>query len=248
MTVPGNLGISIELWESSSRGVMGLWTTVTRVAHFSPSPSIGVLPIIVHISFYDPPPTENMVLDRLNAMRQRLPYGENNENFFLHPILHVDYGLGLGDWEGWRRLLTAIGNYPYTPTAAAPPGLEVFRCAFVSHSPEFDAINLAGIGLYRPFVPHATCVNAVTSNFRFDVDALTHETGHALGLNHTRCMRSVPVPYDAWLPSFTEEPGWSAAENRLIPENSGDMMGYCDPRWPSITAYNYFLNNRTHRF
>jgi hypothetical protein len=220
----GEASVVVEIWHEGYESVPGHFAMFVTAANFQPSPSIGILPIVMHIDTYGGPPSEDAIMERLASMRQRLPYGENDRNFHLLPTLHLNYGFGVGDWPSFRHLLVGIANYAYFPPLPVPSGLEVVRCAFVAASPDFGAAGIAGMAGPRGQLVNPTVLMALSSDFQFDVDTLSHEFGHALGLAHVNCSGTEPRPFDSELPRLIEEPGWFASGNTMLPDGTGSCF------------------------
>jgi hypothetical protein len=204
--------------------------------NFRPAPVIAIKPWLIEVPSRGlAAPSASVALAILADAQQRLPMVEGRD---VLPPTTLTY---LSDFDGsgnsWWALLLAIG-LSLRFDAPLPGERECLHVGFVALP--FTGVS-SGIGLYRPFLPNPTGVSGVTGNPTADAENCAHEMGHALGLNHSLC-GNPPWPWSAYLPQFTEEPAWYAAQARMVPARAAEMMTYCRPQWPSITAYQFVLH------
>ena len=108
-----------------------------------------------------------------------------------------------------------------------------------------DGSNSRYMGVFRTGGGGATTVGGntlVTGLYGFTI---AHELGHTMGLAHAPCGNPARVdgnyPYDE---GTTGVWGYDFRQNSLVPPDSYDLMGYCNPRW--ISDY-HFLKALRHR-
>jgi hypothetical protein len=231
-----NVSVSVVGSASGAGDVAELETS----ASFIPAPGITIHPFLIELRAEGiAAPTQVAAMDTLLQTQQRLPMVEGAR---ILPFTTHAYLLPFGDDNSWYNLLYTIGTVLPRPNIGLPGERDYIHVAFINMPP--NPLR-GGIAMYSPFIWIPSAVCGLTGNAGFNAENCSHEIGHALGLNHALCRQGNDPgpPWSSQLPGFTEEPGWYAAQNRMLPAGStAEMMTYCNPRFPSITAYRYVLN------
>ena len=222
----------------------GYFAEERATAEFIPPPIITIQPYLIGLAGPGvSAPTSIQALATLTQALQRLPIADGSG---VLPFTTHSYLLPFGDVTSWRNLLYTVGDIlsqPGTGRIGEPGEREFVQVAFIKL---IARSALGGIAMGRPWLIPPSAVVALSENpenIDLDVARCAHEISHALGLFHAQC-NNPPTPHDSHLPRFTEEPGWYTAFNEMVPAGTAEMMSYCRPRWPSITAYEYILNGR----
>ena len=221
---PGPLRVSARLWVEG-----GAQSAVREAAvTVQPTRQITIQPHLVALPAHQlGPPTEAHALPVLVAALGRWPFG----NPGILPIRRVTHTGRLSDFLGWHTLLYAIAAIP-NPTAS-----EIIHVLFCLQPT--DVGGTTGMALYRPWIPTPACIAAIGTDSEFNVTNCAHEIGHTLGLHHVDDGRT-GIPWSAFLPRNTEEPGWRADHGSVVEAGLAEVMGYTDnSRFPSIVAQRF---------
>ena len=234
----GPLQVTAEVFSATP----AMSASASRTFEFIDGPSITIRPYLVHLAFEGiAAPTATEATSVLRRAFARMPFAalsSPSPRVTILPFLPVWWPHQITDsWGvGMRSLMYFIS---LIGTGHAP--LNAFHIGFFQQPP---LVPWAGMGIYRPFVAVPTCVSAIGSGAGFDADTCAHELAHCFGLNHVdhpQCGGGVPWSFQ--LPDTTEEPGWDSTTQMVVPRGTAEMMSYCDPRWPSLVAYDWI---RTH--
>jgi hypothetical protein len=237
----GDCQFNVRLIVFESTGPVGRDTGVSVSAHFWQAPVIAIKPFLIAIPARGfAAPSWSTASTVLADAQQRMPVVEGQNVLAPQSLTYpLPFDGSLGAWWG---LLLAMGRLARSDPPI-PGERDYIQVGFIQQDP---TSAMAGIGIYSPF-PTPTAITGLGADATFNAESCAHEMGHALGLNHAlaHCgMPPPPIPWSTRLSQRTEEPGWYAARQALVPTGTAEMMSYCRPRWPSITAYQYLLFGR----
>jgi hypothetical protein len=234
----GQLQVTAEVFSTSP----AMSATATRTFEFIDGPSLTIRPYLVQLAFEGiSAPTAAQATGALQRALSRMPLAalfSSSPTVNVLPFISYTYPQQISDpfGLGMRALMY---NISFVGSGIDP--WNTFHVGFFRQPP---LAPWAGMGIYRPFVAVPSCVTAISGNAAFDADTCAHELSHCFGLNHVdhpQCGGGVPWSYQ--LPDMTEEPGWDSSRQTIVPRGTAEMMSYCNPRWPSIVAYEWI---RTH--
>ena len=78
-----------------------------------------------------------------------------------------------------------------------------------------------------------------------EADPMVHELGHSMSLRHAPCgLLFDPDPNYPYPSGEIGVWGYDFRSNRLVPPNTADLMGYCDPAWISDYHFAKALDHR----
>lgn len=234
----GTATVQIRVFVPDHEAEVGYFAEFTTEATFVAPRGIAIRPFLIAVPARDLGlPSLDAATTVLTAAQQRLPMVEGLR---VVPFSAYEYLLPFGDAPSWRNLLYTVGTVLPRINIGFLGQTDYIHVAFVL-TPRDSATG--GMGMYSPFINIPSAVCGMSDDLDASAEVCAHEMGHALGLNHALCGDPLPpVPWSSRLQITTEEPGWFASRNRMVAAGVPEMMTYCYPRWPSITAYRYIHN------
>ncbi len=174
-------------------------------------------------------PTIYALDDDIAYMRAAFPFSQVDSLGFATPMT---MSLDQLDVEVGDLALTALDSLAALHDACSGDAVCDARWALVV--PEIVGFGCRGIAMPegRDFVVTAD------ASIEYESSTTAHESGHNFGLGHAdACVGSA---IDPSIPPTLEDYGLNPDTLKIYPPGATfDIMGYCEPRWPTIHTYTY---------